>query len=235
MSDKSLPFVITDRRKFNPDGQPRESTEAPAESPAPVATPEAVHPDNIVEMPTPAADLAQSNQSESGGTGIGEPEPADDDSLPEAPTAEQMEQSRRAFEATADRLDTAVRAANPGADHPPALSFESVVQSVYMQAVMQLGGGPQQGEQGPAGVQIDILGARQSIDMLGILAARTAGNLSKVEDVLLSSALFELRLAFLEMTQALARSAQQRGPNGPGGPGGMPPAPGGRPGPSIVR
>ncbi len=96
-----------------------------------------------------------------------------------------------------------------------------------MQAVMQLGGGGQPGEQ----PQIDILGARQSIDMLGILSEKTSGNLSKTEDVLLSSALFELRLAFLEMTQALARSAQQRNPGGPG----APVAPGGRPGPSIVR
>jgi hypothetical protein len=229
MSEKPLPFVITDRRKFNPDGQPRETSDAPsvtASTPPPATEAEVTHPDNVVEMPAPASEPLRKDEVES------ETEPSngqadEDDSLPAAPTAEQMEQSRRAFEATAERLDTAVRAANPGADHPPALSFESVVQSVYMQAVMQLGGGGQPGEQ----PQIDILGARQSIDMLGILWTKTTGNLSKTEEILLSSALFELRLAFLEMTQALARSAQQRGPGGPG----MPPAPGGRPGPSIVR
>ena len=52
-----------------------------------------------------------------------------------------MEQSRLAFEATAERLDLAVRAANPGVDHPPPCTFEGLVQSVYMQAIMQLGGG----------------------------------------------------------------------------------------------
>jgi len=225
MSEKPLPFVITDRRKFNPDGQPRENTAVtpePVAAPPPAAESVATHADNLVEMRAPASEPTSGEESQ-----VQASEADEDDALPAAPTSEQMEQSRRAFEATAERLDTAVRAANPGAEHPPALSFESVVQSIYMQAVMQLGGGGQPGEQ----PQLDILGARQSIDMLGILASKTESNLSKTEDVLLSSALFELRLAFLEMTQALARSAQQRNPGGPG----MPPAPGSRPGPSIVR
>jgi hypothetical protein len=134
-----------------------------------------------------------------------------------------MEQSRLAYNATAERLDTAIRAANPGMDRPPAMSFDQLVQSVYMQAILQLGGGTQEGQQ----PQIDILGARQSIDMLGILADKTSGNLSQPEQNLLSSALFELRLAFLEMTQALARQAQQRAGQPP-----IPPPPGG---PRIVR
>ena len=127
--------------------------------------------------------------------------------------------------ATADRLDIAIRAANPGKDHPPAMSFDQLVQSVYMQAILQLGGGTQEGQQ----PQVDILGARQSIDMLGVLDEKTRGNLSEPEQTLLSSALFELRLGFLEITQALARSAQQRAQSGGVPP---PPAPGG---PRIVR
>jgi hypothetical protein len=119
-------------------------------------------------------------------------------------------------------------------EHPPAMSFDQLVQSVYMQAILQLGGGTQQGEQ----PQVDLLGARQSIDMLAILSDKSQGNLDQQEQRLLDSALFELRLAFLEITQALARSAQQRAgnPAGAGNPGaptgfGGP----GRPGPSIVR
>ena len=229
MSEKPLPFVITDRRKFNPDGQPREDAEPhastePAREPEAAAAPEPAPAQNVVEMPAPAVEPAAPEEQAAA-------DEASDDEQPAGPTAEQMEQSLRAFNATAERLDLAIRAANPGAEHPPALTFESLVQSVYMQAVIQLGGGTQPGEQ----PQVDILGARQSIDMLGILAEKTQGNLSKSEDNLLSSALFELRLAFLEMTQALARSAQQRNPMGvPGAnpPGG--PAPG-RPGPSLIR
>jgi hypothetical protein len=215
MSEKTIPFVITDRRKFNPDGEPRESSEStPAPAPEPTPAPK------LVEMPAPEPIAVAPEPSE--------PAASAEDDLPAAPTPEQMEQSERAFQATAERLDIAIRSANPGAEHPPALTFESLIQSVYMQAVLQLGGGTQQGEQ----PHIDILGARQSIDMLGILAAKTNGNLSTSEETLLLSALFELRLAFLEMTQALARSAAQRSPVAPGA-GSTPP--GARPGPSIVR
>jgi len=220
MSEKPLPFVITDRRKFTPEGEAREGVDlTPAPEPTPTPEPTA----NLVEMPAPAVEPIAEDQA-----AAAEPVATEED-LPPAPTAEQMEQSERAFQATADRLDTAIHAANPGVEHPPTLTFESLVQSVYMQAVVQLGGGTPQGEQ----PQIDILGARQSIDMLGILSRKTAGNLSATEDLLLSSALFELRLGFLEMTQALARSAQQRNPGAPGS--GPAPTPGGRPGPSIVR
>jgi hypothetical protein len=122
---------------------------------------------------------------------------------------------------TADRLDTAIRASNPGMDHPPAMSFDQLVQSVYMTSMMQLGAATQEGQQ----PQVDILGARQSIDMLAVLAEKTKGNLTPEETRLLDSALFELRMAFLEITQALARSAAAKTPGGP--------KPGA--GPSIVR
>ena len=245
MSEKPIPFVVNDRRKFTSEGDVREGVDL---TPAPV--PEATAPSEdvsakVVEMPAPAVEPDAQTHTGPGPIGSSsygssddpsnepsdEPGAADDDSLPPAPTEEQMEQSKRAFEATADRIDMAVRASNPGADHPPSLTFESLVQSVYMQAVMQLGGGG-----APAGEQpqIDLLGARQSIDMLTILLEKTRSNLTKQEDVLLSSAVFELRLAFLDLTQALARSAQQRSPTG--GPGAPPAgASGGRPGPSIVR
>jgi hypothetical protein len=203
MPEQNKPFVVTDRRKFTMDGEPRpdadpspekEEREIRPAEPAPAPPPEAV---------SPAAP----------------PEPE----LPPALSAEQTEQAKRAYEMTADRLDTAIRSANPGMDHPPAMSFDQLVQSVYMSSIMQLGGTTQEGQQ----PQVDILGARQSIDMLSVLEEKTKGNLSTEETRLLESALFELRMAFLEVTQALARSAASKAPGGPGRPG-----PGG---PSIVR
>ena len=238
MPEKPLPFVITDRRKFTTEGEPRPDADPTPERtreaiPEPTSTPEPIR--SQAPEPISADPIRQVPQSISapdtqfaGITSDSLEQPTDDldPDLPPAPTAEQMEQSRLAYQATSDRLETALRAANPGADHPPALTFESLVQSVYMQAILQLGGGTQEGQQ----PQVDILGAKQSIDMLGVLSDKTAGNLAPAEDTILSSALFELRLAFLEITQALARSAQQRAA-GPG----TPPPPGARPGPSIVR
>ncbi len=101
------------------------------------------------------------------------------------------------------------------------MSFDQLVQSVYMTAIMQLGAGAQPGQQ----PQLDLMGARQSVDMLAVLAEKTKGNLSTDETRLLESALFELRMAFLEVTQALARSAAAKA--------GQPGQP--NPGPSIVR
>jgi hypothetical protein len=138
-----------------------------------------------------------------------------------------MEQANAAYQQTSERLDTAVRAANPGMDHPPAMTFEQIVQSIYMSTIMQLGGATQEGQQ----PRVDLMGARQSIDMLSILAEKTKGNLTPAESQLLDNALFEIRMGFLEVTQALARSAANRQPPGaPGAPGA--PAPGR---PTIVR
>ena len=205
MPEQTKPFVVTDRRKFTMDGElrpdadpspereERESTPAPPASAAPEPQPAAASPETTSEL-----------------------------ELPPPPTAEENDQARRAYEMTADRLDTAIRSANPGMDHPPAMSFEQLVQSIYMTSMMQLGAATHEGQQ----PQVDILGARQSIDMLAVLAEKTKGNLTPEESRLLDSALFELRMAFLEITQALARSAAAKAPagerpgsTGPGGPG----------------
>lgn len=205
MPETNKPFVVTDRRKFTKDGELRPDADPSPEREERVAAP--------VE-PVPAASEPQAAASS--------PEAAPEAEMPPAPTAEENDQARRAYEMTAERLDTAVRSANPGMDHPPPMSFDQLVQSIYMTAMMQLGAATHEGQQ----PQVDILGARQSVDMLGVLAEKTKGNLSPEETRLLDSALFELRMAFLEITQALARSAAAKSPAAGR------PVPGG---PSIVR
>jgi len=209
MPEQNKPFVVTDRRKFTMDGDLR-----PDADPSPEREERAAAP----AEPAPAAPAPQSAASHPPASS---PEAAPETELPSPPTAEETDQARRAYEMTADRLDTAIRASNPGMDHPPAMSFDQLVQSVYMTSMMQLGAATQEGQQ----PQVDILGARQSIDMLAVLAEKTKGNLTPEETRLLDSALFELRMAFLEITQALARSAAAKTPGGP--------KPGA--GPSIVR
>jgi hypothetical protein len=207
MPEQNKPFVVTDRRKFTMEGELR-----PDADPSPEREERATPP----PAPVTAAAAAQPAADAS-------PETASQPEMPPPPTAEENDQARRAYEMTADRLDTAIRSTNPGMDHPPAMSFEQLVQSFYMTAMMQLGAATHEGQQ----PQVDILGARQSIDMLAVLAEKTKGNLTAEENRLLDSALFELRMAFLEITQALARSAAAKAPGAAGRPG-----PGG---PSIVR
>jgi hypothetical protein len=208
MPEQNKPFVVTDRRKFTMDGELRPDADPSPEREERASTPAA--PAAVVTEPPPVAPAQET---------VVEPE------LPPPPTAEQNDQARRAYEMTADRLDTAIRSANPGMDHPPPMSFEQLVQSLYMTSIMQLGGAAHEGQQ----PQVDILGARQSIDMLAVLEEKTKGNLSADEARLLDSALFELRMAFLEITQALARSAAAKAPAA------ARPGPAGPSGPKIVR
>ena len=238
MSEKVMPFVVTDRRKFTMEGEPRPEFQ---ESKEQREREEALERERLAALPPapPSVDAEESSARVLTDAEAHTPIPADapvaaapsapeeveagyPDDMPPPPTAEQMEQSRLAYDATADRLETAIRAANPGMEHPPAMNFERLVQSVYMTAIMQLGGGTPDGQQ----PQVDLMGARQSIDMLGILAAKTKGNLTPAETTLMDTALFELRMGFLEVTQALARSAASRSQTGQ-------PAP--KSGPSIVR
>jgi hypothetical protein len=217
MPEQNKPFVVTDRRKFTLDGEPRPDADPSPEREHPVAAapqPVRTAPERD-DSPTPEA-LAAVDGSDA----------SSDPDLPPPLTPDQIAQAKLAYEQTADRLDTAIRAANPGMERIPEMTFDRLVQSVYMTAIMQLGGSTPHGEQ----PRVDLMGARQSIDMLSVLEAKTTGNLSTPETQLLESALFELRMAFLEVTQALARSsaAGARAPQGPG----MPPPPGR---PSIVR
>jgi len=211
MPEQNKPFVVTDRRKFAMDGSPRPEAD--------VARDEESRPEDDVRVPQPVATAPEPEPQKD------EREPAMED-FPPAPTSQEMEQVNDAYQQTSERLETAMRAANPGMDRPPAMSFEQIVHSVYMTSIIQLGGVTKEGEQ----PRVDLIGARQSIDMLSVLAEKTKGNLSPEETRLLDNALFELRMGFLEITQALARSAANRAP-GPG----IPPMSGGPAGPKIVR
>jgi hypothetical protein len=54
---------------------------------------------------------------------------------------------------------------------------------------------------------VDIIGARQTIDSLTILQEKTKGNVTDREQTLLQNALFELRMAWIELTNAIATRA----------------------------
>ena len=216
MAEQNKPFVITDRRRHTMEGDIRPDADPSPKREEPIAEPKAeVKVEPIAEVQTEA---------------VNAPDPfAEGGEGPQAPSAEQMQQARMAYTQTAERLSTAIRAANPGMEHPPAMNFEGVVQSVYMTAIMQLGGATPEGQQ----PQVDLMGAQQSIQMLEVLGQKATGNMTPDEASLLDRAVFELQVAFLEITQALARSAaaKQQGQMA-GGPG-FGPGPAGRP--SLVR
>lgn len=78
---------------------------------------------------------------------------------------------------------------------PAELSFATFVISLSTQALALLGEipDPVQGR-----TAVDLEGARQFIDILGILQEKTRGNLDAREGALLEGALYDLRMKYVE-------------------------------------
>jgi hypothetical protein len=131
--------------------------------------------------------------------------PAAEPELPPPPTAEESQQQKTAYDASAQRLEDLIRAQNPGVGAQPPVGFEHLVQQFYVSAMIQMGAGTQDGQR----PRVDILGARTTIDLLGVLAEKTKGNLTEAEDRTLQAILFELRMAFLELTSMITLQGMQ--------------------------
>jgi hypothetical protein len=87
------------------------------------------------------------------------------------------------------------------------MTFDRLIASLYMTAMVQLGMIREEGAEPLA----DLVGAQQTIDTIGLLAEKTRGNLTDAEASLLQNSLYELRMAFVEITNALARPPQPPG------------------------
>jgi hypothetical protein len=126
------------------------------------------------------------------------------------PTQAETVAQNRAYQHASREMDALLRQANPGMKPTAAVGFEHIVQSFYLSAIMAMGAGTEPGQK----PRIDIVGARQSIDMLSVLADKTRGNLDDKEQRLVDGVSFELRMMFLELTNAIAAQAQQAPPPG---------------------
>ena len=93
------------------------------------------------------------------------------------------------------------------------MTFERFLASLYMTAMLQLGLMREQGAQ----PRIDIIGARQTIDTLSLIGEKTKGNLTPAEENFLQNSLYELRMAYVEVTNMLARPPQAGPATGTGG------------------
>lgn len=210
MEEKPPAFTVTDRRKFSLDGDLREENQAAEE--ANTSTESATR-SNVVSMPRREAEseAKQDTHSESGSSNT--PTAASttnsgQDAEPEPITAQESAEQHEAYRESSAQLDNMLRQANPEMQESGPVAFEHVIQSIYLSAMIALGAGTEPGQK----PRIDILGARQSIDMLGVLQEKTKGNLTEQEQTLLQRALFELRMMFLEITNAISQAAQQGPP-----------------------
>src|SRR5580700_5986518 len=181
---KQESFTVTDRRLFTSEGEIRQEVSQEEVSSA-ASTPQ----------PAPVAqpDLAP---------------PGPEADVPPPPTAAEQKEQAEAYRQSAKELDARVELSGHSAKEM-AMTFERFMASLYMTAMLQLG--LMQEERGQP--RIDLLGARQTVDTLGLLAEKTKGNLTPVEENFLQNCLYELRMAYVEVTNALARPPQATGTN----------------------
>lgn len=197
-------FTVTDRRLFTEDGElrteVREEHEAPQASVPPAAT-----------APPPASttnENASADKSVAAFPSVGD----DTAGAPAPPTAAEQKAQADAYQASSKELDSRVEMSGRSSKEFE-MTFERFLASLYMTAMLQLGLMHQQGEQ----PRIDIIGARQTIDTLSLIGEKTKGNLTATEENFLHNSLYEVRMAYVEVTNALSRPPQPGAATGTGG------------------
>ena len=181
---KDSSFTVTDRRLFTSDGELRSDVaeEVEKESPAPTAP-----------KHSPAKPAQSSAQGEA----------ETDRDIPPPPSAAEQQAQEVAYRKSSKDLDKEVELSGHSVKDFE-ITFEKFLAQLYMTAMLQLGLMRQQGEQ----PRVDIIGARLTIDTLSLIAGKTKGNLTAAEENFLQNSLYELRMAYVEVTNALARPPQ---------------------------
>jgi hypothetical protein len=192
---KDSGFTVTDRRLFTEDGQLRKDVADEQEKP---------HAGARSASPKEAAAVAEASSAQS------EKNAARD--MPPPPSASEQQAQAEAYRASSKDLDSQVELSGHSAKEFE-MTFERFLASLYMTAMLQLGLMHEQGGQ----PRVDIIGARQTIDTLTLLAEKTKGNLTPTEENFLQNSLYEVRMAYVEVTNALSRPPQPGAATGTGG------------------
>lgn len=180
-------FKVTDRRKYNPDGSPRE----PGESETPPVLTEA-------EAQSPNLEAANNVVSFPGDTAKKQPEPSPREGVA-AGEQRASGPGQTANQAAAGHAEKAYnQARGPQSSGLPEASFLGMANMLAVEAAMHLGLIQSPGEEPPPP---DLEAARHLIDMLGILQTKTRGNLTGEEDSLLENMLADLRMQFVAISK----------------------------------
>ena len=178
--DEKEGLKVTDRRIFpkGVDGLDAREDEKKAE--------EDVRPD-AAAAPDPAPDEQPAQAP-----------PAEGGDAPSRPAAQQPRHSQAAGPGPADDArDQGARSAGEQAP-PREITFADFVVSLSTSALLALGVLKLPEQEEP---QVNLLQAKQTIDLLGILAQKTSGNLDEQEQRLLQEVLTDLRMRYVEASR----------------------------------
>jgi hypothetical protein len=184
---KSETFTVTDRRLFTAEGELRK--DAPEEQETPVES-------KPVSESKPVTESKPMSESQTA--------PVPETPQQQGPTAAEQQQQADAYRKSSAEMDRDVELGGRSAKDLE-ITFERFLASIYMSGMLQLGLMHEQG----APAQLDLIGARQTIDSLSLLSEKTKGNLTPIEQNFLQNALYELRMAYVEVTNAIAKGPQQ--------------------------
>jgi len=187
MEKESKPeFVVTDRRKFNVDGEPRPGapvepkTEVPKTEAAPAAAAPAASTPVPPSPPTPT-----------------DPKPAKAEPVeryvPEPVTETGYNGDNERTEFGGQKME-----------------FIHLLDMLVQTAMMYAGAM----ENGPER-KVDIVGLRQMIDLISVLESKTKGNLTEQEQAIMTNTLFQLRMTYMEIVNMIDRKAMQKAPGAP--------------------
>ncbi len=187
--EKKPEFVVTDRRKFNVDGEPRPD--------APVDAPVAKAPVAGAAPPEPAAQAAPVAKEPEAVKPEQKVEPAAKEAFVPEPITEtgyNGDKERTAF----------------GGEK---MQFVHLL-DMLVQTAMMYAGAMETGTER----RVDIVGLRQMIDLISVLEEKTKGNLTEQEQAILTNTVFQLRMTYMEIVNMIQREAMQKVPGAPGAP-----------------
>ena len=198
--EKKPEFVVTDRRLFSSDGELRQDVVEDEERRAEKERENREAQQRVNDQ--------RAAQKSNGDSLPAEPPPPEELEI-ESPSAQEQQASAAAYEESTREVDAAIEQEmrKHGQAHRAQdfeMTFEKFIASLYMSSLMQLGLAAPQGVK----PEVDLIGARQTIDTLALLQEKTKGNLTAPEAKMLQNCLYELRMAYLEVTNMLTRPPQ---------------------------
>lgn len=109
----------------------------------------------------------------------------------------QPREFEKSFSDIAADLATA-SASSDKEDQPMEMNFQMLIISLSTTALVQLGMAPN-----PANgkTEKDLVNAKQTIDILGILQEKSKGNLTSDESRLLEQCLYDLKMSYISLTK----------------------------------